>query len=144
MGAAIVAVAGTLLGSLLTYLVGDLRARRDRRRQAVAAAVKAVLEGAVWLRNRQYLKHVARRNGDSDGRQEREARYDTRSTLTAALDALHLATGDRELLAPAQEAFDSAVALGDADGEQQIEAAGLRARKAHTALRIAGARALHG
>lgn len=144
MGAAIVAVTGTLLGSLLTFLVGDVRARRDRRRQDLATAIKAVLEGTVWLRNRQYLKHVARRNGDDDGAEAREARYDARTNLTSALDTLYLATGSRALLAAAQEAFDTAVALGDAEGEQQIEAAGLRARQSHTALRNAGADTLHG
>ncbi|MEV0556260.1 hypothetical protein AB0I27_22760 [Streptomyces sp. NPDC050597] len=144
MGPAIVAVTGTLLGSLLTFLVGDMRARRDRRRQDLAAAIKAVLEGAVRLRNRQYLKHAARRNDEADGPEAREARYDARTNLTSALDTLYLATGDRQLLAAAQEAFDTAVALGDAEGDQQIEAAGLRARQAHTALRTAGADTLHG
>lgn len=141
MGTAIVAVAGTLLGGLLQFLVSDGRARKERRRQVLADAVRAVLDGAVRLRNKQYLKIAARRPDDGgDSPEARRERYDARSDLTSAIDAIYLATDNPELLAAAQEAFDSAIALGDAATDDTVEQVGLRARKAHTALRLAGAR----
>jgi hypothetical protein len=143
MAGAIVAALAALAGVLLQSLIGDWRARAERRREAVASAVHVVLDAAVRLRNRQYLKHTARRDGVEDSVEARRERYDARSDLTSGLDLLYLATGDQQLIAAAQRVFDTAVALGDAGTEAEVEEAGLRARQAHTALRQAAHHALY-
>ncbi|MEU6990352.1 hypothetical protein ABZ953_06775 [Streptomyces sp. NPDC046465] len=91
-----------------------------------------------------FLAKAAAREGRVDGPEERRERYDARSELTSALDTIHLATDNPQLLAAAQDVFDTAVALGDAADDDQVETTGLHARKAHTVLRLAGARALYG
>ncbi|MFJ4786167.1 hypothetical protein [Streptomyces sp. NPDC088794] len=90
-------------------------------------------------REQQYLKIEARREGRGDSPGERQARYAARSAVTSAMDALHMVTRDTELIAVAQEAVDAAMELGDVSVDE-LSAAGLHARKAHTALRVAGAR----
>ncbi|MGW3312355.1 hypothetical protein ACWDG9_37875 [Streptomyces sp. NPDC001073] len=92
----------------------------------------------VRHREQQYLKIVARRDGLTDTPDTRQARYAARSAVTSAMDTLHMTTTDRVLLTLAQEAVNAAMALGDAP-ESELDAAGLRARVAHTALRTAGA-----
>lgn len=149
MTATIVAVAGTLLGSLLTFLFGDRRARAERERAEFVAAVQAVLAAFVVFREQQYLKIADRRSGIADTRETRQARYSARSAFTTAIDQLHTATADRRLLDLVEEARRVAVALGDAapaDGpidETAVTQLGEQARQIHTALRTAAHHALH-
>lgn len=144
MGVAIVAVTGTLLGSLLTFLIGDRRARVEQRRKEFVAAVLAVLAAFVRFRAEQYLKIRALHEGRPDTDEAVRRRYDARSALTEAIDTLYAATNDRVLLDAAEGARQLAVELGDAAGDDQLVAEiGDRARQAHTALRNAAHRALH-
>ncbi|PJM99518.1 pRL2-23 [Streptomyces sp. CB01201] len=149
MIATLIAVLGTLAGALVAGLMQHLTASRttraaqsERRRQALAEAVPALLAALVGHREQQYLKIKARREALADTVEARQARYAARSAVTSAMDTLHMATSDRRLLALAQEAVDAAMALGDVPAEE-LDAAGLRARQAHTALRAAGATALY-
>ena len=146
----LVAVLGTLAGAVVAGLMQHLTAARnartaaaERRRQALADAVPALLAAIVTHRGHQWLKVAARRDGQPDTTEARQARYAARSAVTSAMDALHMATANRELLAAAQAAVDAAMAIGDVP-ESERDAAGLRARQAHTALREAGAKALYG
>ncbi|MFS4103804.1 hypothetical protein [Streptomyces sp. PD-S100-1] len=148
MAAAIIAAAAALAGVLLQSLIGDWRARSERRRRELADAVRAVLRAFVEFRAQQYLKIAARRDGVADSLEARRARYQARSDLTAAIDQLHTATGDTRLLAAAETARRLAVALGDAAteagvNEEQVRDFGEQARQAHTALRDAAARTLN-
>ncbi|MFH8295058.1 protein kilB [Streptomyces sp. NPDC018059] len=149
MAATLIAVLGTLAGTALAGLTQHLTATRtarrataEQRRQALAAAVPALLGALVRHREQQYLKLVARRNGQDDSGEARQARYAARSAVTSAMDTLHMTTQNPDLLDAAQEAVDAAMALGDA-AEADLDAAGLRARKAHTALRLTGARHIY-
>lgn len=141
----LVAVLGTLAGTVVTGLMQHLttsrtaqRAAAEQHRAALATAVPALLAALVRHREQQYLKIVARRNAAADTAATRQARYAARSAVTSAMDTLHMTTQDTALLAVAQEAVNAAMALGDAP-DAEVDAAGLRARMAHTALRIAGA-----
>ncbi|MGA5130815.1 hypothetical protein ACPCTO_13500 [Streptomyces olivoreticuli] len=145
MAATIVAVLGTLAGAVVAGLMQHLTAARtaraalaESRRQALAAAVPGLLTALVDHRAQQYLKVVARREGIREDLQARRARYATRSAVTSALDTLHMVTQDQVLLEVANEAVDASFAIGDTE-ESALDAAGLRARQAHTALRLAGA-----
>ncbi|MEU2436587.1 hypothetical protein ABZ595_10335 [Streptomyces rubradiris] len=149
MVATLIAVLGTLAGAVVAGLMQHLTTTRtaraaaaERRRQALAAAVPALLAALVRHREQQYLKIVARREGREDTPQDRQSRYAARSAVTSAMDTLHMVTRDGALLALAQEAVDAAMAIGDVPA-QELDAAGLRARRAHTALREAGARHLY-
>ncbi|MFI1183348.1 hypothetical protein ACH4UT_27890 [Streptomyces sp. NPDC020799] len=145
MGTTIVAVLGTLAGALVAGLMQHVTAvrtaraeRAERRRQALAEAVPALLAALVRHREQQYLKISARNEGLADTEEARQARYAARSAVTSAMDSLHMATADAPLLAVAQDAVDAAMAVGDVPVADR-EVAGLRARVAHTALREAGA-----
>lgn len=149
MVATLIAVLGTLAGAVVAGGMQHLTTTRtahaaaaERRRQALAAAVPALLAALVRHREQQYLKIVARREGREDTPQDRQSRYAARSAVTSAMDTLHMVTRDGALLALAQEAVDAAMAIGDVPAEE-LDAAGLRARRAHTALREAGARHLY-
>lgn len=146
MIATLVAVLGTLAGTIVAGLMQHLTTTRtnraataEQRRRALAKAIPALLAALVRHREQQYLKIVARRDGLTDTPDARQSRYAARSSVTSAMDTLHMATQDSSLLALAQEAVDAAMALGDVP-EGELEAAGLRARVAHTALRTSGAR----
>ncbi|MEU7663373.1 hypothetical protein [Streptomyces lincolnensis] len=138
-------LAGAVVAGLMQYLTSTRTARTalaERRRQALADAIPALLAAVVRHREQQYLKIEARREGLGDTPETRQARYAARSAVTSAMDTLHMVTRDADLIAVAQEAVDAAFALGDA-APQDLSAAGLRARKAHTALREVGARHLY-
>ncbi|GAA2219394.1 hypothetical protein GCM10010400_76450 [Streptomyces aculeolatus] len=141
MGTTIIAVVGALAGAFGTTALQYVTTTRQQRRQALADAVKALLAAIVGHREHQWLKIAARRDGLRDVEGAREKRYAARSSVTSAMDAVYMATRDSALLAAAQEAIDAAFALGDAP-EDEIDAAGERARKAHTALRLAAAKAV--
>jgi hypothetical protein len=148
MVATLIAVLGTLAGALVAGFMQHLTTTRtarealaERRRAALAEAVPALLAAVVRHREQQYLKIEARKGGLPDSEDARRARYAARSAVTIAMDRLHMVTDDPELLAVAQEAVDAAMAVGDVP-DAEVPAAGLRARKAHTALRLAGARLL--
>ncbi|ATL28730.1 hypothetical protein [Streptomyces formicae] len=145
----LIAVLGTLAGAVVAgfmqYLTTARTARKataEQRRQALATAIPALLAALAGHREQQYLKLVARREAQAETAEARQARYAARTAVTSAMDTLHMTTQDDVLLAAAQEAVDAAMALGDAS-EGELDAAGLRARQAHTALRTIGARSIY-
>ncbi|MFJ9037954.1 hypothetical protein ACIRF8_15345 [Streptomyces sp. NPDC102406] len=148
MGAAIIAVVGTLCGGLLTWFAADWRARSERRRRELREAVLGVLKAFVQFRTEQYRKVDARREGASAGGELRDARWAARSALTTAIDELYAATTDRGMLETAEAARLVAIEIGDAatpDGvdEDAVAAAGRRAREIHTSLRLTAHRTLN-
>ncbi|MEV0439949.1 hypothetical protein AB0I84_24225 [Streptomyces spectabilis] len=149
MTATLIAVLGTLAGTIVAGLMQHLTATRaarsataEQQRKALATAVTALLAAVVRHREQQYLKIVAQREGQKDDVEARRTRYAARSAVTSAMDALHLTTQNPDLLSAAQEAVDAAFAIGDVPAAE-LDDAGLRARKAHTALRVASARRLY-
>ncbi|MFH9073211.1 hypothetical protein [Streptomyces alboflavus] len=149
MTATLIAVLGTLSGAVVAGFMQHLSATRttrtamaEQRRRALADAVPALLSALVRHREQQYLKIVARREGVADTVETRQARYAARSAVTSAMDTLFMTTQDSALLAVAQDAVDAAMAVGDVPADE-LDAAGLRARQAHTALRVAGAQRIY-
>ncbi|MFD9880092.1 hypothetical protein ACFWZT_01340 [Streptomyces alboflavus] len=149
MTATLIAVLGTLAGAVVAGFMQHLSATRtirtataEQRRRALADAVPALLGALVRHREQQYLKIVARREGVADTAETRQARYAARSAVTSAMDTLFMTTQNSDLLAVAQEAVDAAMAVGDVPAGE-LDAAGLRARQAHTALRVAGAQHIY-
>ncbi|MGW7521219.1 hypothetical protein ACWGJ2_37150 [Streptomyces sp. NPDC054796] len=145
MWASIIAVVGTLAGAVVAGVMQHVTTARtvreaavERQREALAAAIPALLAAIVRHREQQYLKIENRREGRPDTPEARQARYAARSAVTSAHDTLHMVTRDAGLLATAQEAVDAAMAIGDVPAGE-LEVAGVRARQAHTALRLAGA-----
>lgn len=142
MGTAIISAASVLAGVLLQSLITDRRARAAQRHERLQTALDAVFETAGFFRNKQHLKHKARTKNLDDTLETIRDRFDAQSALNAAIDRLHTATSDQHLLATAQDVFDTARDLGDADSTAAVDAASLRAKQAHTALRQAANRAL--
>ncbi|WP_405659119.1 hypothetical protein [Streptomyces sp. RK9] len=149
MTATLIAVLGTLAGAVVAGFMQHLSTTRttrtataEQRRRTLADAVPALLAALVRHREQQYLKIVARREGVADTAETRQARYAARSAVTSAMDTLFMTTQVGGLLAVAQEAVDAAMAVGDVPADE-LDAAGLRARQAHTALRVAGAQHIY-
>ncbi|MFJ1644937.1 protein kilB [Streptomyces sp. NPDC088258] len=149
MTTTLIAVLGTLAGTIVAGLMQHLTTSRtaraaadERRRQALAQAIPALLAAVVQHREQQYLKVMARREGAGDTAEARRLRYAARSAVTSAMDTLHMATQDAVLLRVAQEAVDAAMAIGDVPAAE-LDAAGVRAREAHTALRTTGSAHLY-
>ncbi|MFJ1647979.1 protein kilB [Streptomyces sp. NPDC088258] len=149
MVATLIAVVGTLAGTVVAGLMQHLTTSRtaraaadERRRQALAQAVPALLTAIVQHREQQYLKIASRRDGTGDTAEARRLRYAARSAVTSAMDTLHMTTRDHALLDVAQEAVDAAMAIGDVSAAE-LDAAGVRAREAHTALRTTGSAHLY-
>ncbi|MEV2197115.1 hypothetical protein AB0I02_39990 [Streptomyces phaeochromogenes] len=144
MTTAIVAVIGTLLGAVTAGVMQHLTtvaARRDRDRQALAAAVAALLGAATDHRRHQYLKHVMRRQGHEETMEIRAARYEARSEMTKALTSLTLVTDDPSLLGLADTLVQRSTDMGEPphDDYDAVNAAGDRAREAHAAFQAAAA-----
>lgn len=145
MEAAIIAVLGTLLGALTAGAMQHLitrSARRDRDRQALAAAVASLLGVATDHRRHQFLKHVARRESTAPETPEtRAARWEAKSAMTKALTVLTLATDDPALLRLAGDLVDASLEVGDPAYEERpaIDGSGRRAHQAHAAFQAAAA-----
>ncbi|MBU3865550.1 hypothetical protein KN815_16130 [Streptomyces sp. 4503] len=147
METTIVAVAGTLLGAIVAggmqHLV-SLSARRDRDRQTRTDAVARLLGNAADHRREQYLKHVARRGGQTDTHETRRVRYEARTAMTKALASVQLSGANEDLVALAADLVTASTALGDAPSEDRaaVDTAGDTARRAHAALLDAAVRTL--
>ncbi|MFI8370935.1 hypothetical protein [Streptomyces sp. NPDC085466] len=138
---------GTLLGALLAGILQHfftVSARRDRDRQALAAAVAGLLGAATDHRRHQYLRHVVRRSGDDEALDLRVGRYEAQSGVTKALTALMLATDDATLLRLAEDLVKASGAIKEHahDDRLAIDDAAERAHQAHTAFQAAAARHL--
>ncbi|MGW2956321.1 hypothetical protein [Streptomyces eurythermus] len=143
----LIAVVGTLLGAALTGAwqhLTTVSGRRDRDRQAQRAAVAQLLGAATAHRAAQYLKHVARREGEPETAEARASRYAARTAVTQALTGVRLSGVPAHLQALAVDLVAASVAVGDApsDDRQAVDAAGAAARIAHEALETAAAQHL--
>ncbi|MFF4364147.1 hypothetical protein [Streptomyces sp. NPDC001604] len=144
MIAAVIAVLGTLLGAVTAGVLqrfATVSARRDRDRQALAAAVAGLLGAATDHRRHQYLKHVLRRQGGEETLELRAARFEARSEMTKALTAPVIATDDPSLLALAERLVAASNEVGEQPHHDRtaVDEAGNRAREAHDALPRAAA-----
>jgi hypothetical protein len=145
VGTAIVGAAAALAGALVAGLVQyglHLVGRREWQREAVAAAIAGVLGTSRKHRGKQYLKHVARRDGLPDTLEAREARYDAQSAMQDAMDVVITDVPDAELRRLARDLVGASLALGDCD-PVDLDTVGDLARDTADALRTALAQYLH-
>ncbi|MDT0318759.1 hypothetical protein [Streptomyces millisiae] len=149
MWASIVAVLGTLAGTVLGVLSQqhlDRRARAERHRDELADKVRQLLKAIVLYRELHWLLVADIRDGRAETREDRAARYRARSEVTDARDALALVTTDRDLIERAEAAAWAAIDLSDIelgpvteggftpDVETALTAARDRTRATHNAL----------
>ena len=152
MWSTLIAVIGTLAGVALAsaaQMWTERRSRRDEQRHRIADAVEQLLAAVLAYRERYWLLVADLRDGTTETREERAARYQARTAVTLARDRLALATSDEALIAAAEEAAWSAIELSDIplgtasshrfadDVEAALSAGRERSRDAHTALRRA-------
>uniref|UniRef100_A0AAU3GW33 Protein kilB n=1 Tax=Streptomyces sp. NBC_01401 TaxID=2903854 RepID=A0AAU3GW33_9ACTN len=128
MWASVIAVLGTLLGSVTAYLLQQRTARTDRaeirrheeRRDRIAAVTALTValadhRRAMWVREDLRLSGAA----DADYQAARAASHNTRSALTAPLTTLAiLAPG---LAGVAQDAAGSTYALRGAPSREDLD-----------------------
>lgn len=144
---AIIAVLGTLLGALVAgamqHLI-TLSARRDRDRQALAAAVASLLGAATDYRRHQYLKHVVRGTGEAESLELQTGRFEAQCGVTKAVTALTLATDNATLLRLATALVDASSEIKNHahDDRPAIDGSEARARRAHDAFQSAAAQHL--
>ncbi|MFD4916142.1 hypothetical protein ACFWNR_23320 [Streptomyces virginiae] len=147
MTTAIIAVLGTLLGALaagaMQHLI-TLSARRDRDRQALAAAVAGLLGAATDHRRHQYLKIAIRAAAEVETPEQRAGRYEAKSGMTKTLTVLTLATDDATLLRLAVGLVDASKEVGEPayDSRMPIDGSGDRAHQAHAAFESGAAQYL--
>ncbi|MFD5322032.1 hypothetical protein [Streptomyces sp. NPDC127098] len=149
MWASIVAVLGTLAGTVLGVLsqqLLDRRARAERHRDELADKVRQLLKAIVLYRELHWLLVADIRDGRAETREDRAARYRARSEVTDARDALALVTTDLDLIERAEAAAWAAIDLSDielgpvtegrfaADVEAALTGARERTRATHNAL----------
>ncbi|MFE1479093.1 protein kilB [Streptomyces cyaneofuscatus] len=148
MWGSVIAVLGTLMGSVTAYMLQQRTARTDRadvrrheeRRDRIAAVTDLVAaladhRRAMWVREDLRLSDAT----EADYQAARTASHSTRSALTAPLTTLAILAPD--LAGVAQEAADATYALRGAEnrelldfyGRSAIEAADDLVRAAATA-----------
>lgn len=145
MGAAIVGAVAVLVGAGLAALAQygiHVATRRERDREEIKSALLWVLDACAEHRGHQYLKIRTRRELVADTVENLRERYAAHTAVTKAMNALAMATDDRELLDLARELVGYSFALGDA-AHEDVDTVGNQARAAHDALQAAAARFIH-
>ncbi|WP_331445842.1 hypothetical protein [Streptomyces xanthochromogenes] len=145
MGTAIVGAVAVLVGALASGVAQwavHLAGRRERQREAAGLAVAVLLEKAARYRGEQYLKRVARRDHQLETPDDRRARYQARTEMTAAGAHVVRSVPDVHLRSLARELVGYSLAVGDCD-PADLTVVGDQARAAHDLLQDAMAQYLH-
>ncbi|GGV13685.1 hypothetical protein [Streptomyces spectabilis] len=155
----LIAVLGTLAGAALASLTAhwtDRSARAAEHRQRVLDATGQLLAAVLAYREVYWFQIANLRNGVPRTSEDVAALFRARTVTTNAFDRLALTAADSALLAVAAEAAWSAIELADIElsavtggqfsttVEAALAAGRERSRDAHTALREAGVRYIHG
>jgi hypothetical protein len=149
---AVVAVAGTLLGSIATYVFQrsaaerqERAARAERHRAERLAVYTEFAAGATDLRRAAYDRWH-RHQEEPEGKAFIAARDEYYRLYAEARNAqlkLRLLTGDRSLVQLAHDAVERATEIKDADTEPERAKRGERAKDALDAFVTAAAAQLH-
>ncbi|MFJ9260488.1 protein kilB [Streptomyces bacillaris] len=128
MWGSVIAVLGTLLGSVTAYLLQQRTARTDRaearghedRRERIAA-VTALVAALADHRRAMWVREDLRLSGatDADYQAARTASHNTRSALTAPLTTLAILAPD--LAGVAQDAAGATYALRNAENRELLD-----------------------
>ncbi|MFI0762138.1 protein kilB [Streptomyces anulatus] len=128
MWGSVIAVLGTLLGSVTAYMLQQRTARRDRaevrgyeERRDRIAAVTALTVALVDHRRSMWVREDLRLSGasDADYQAARAASHNTRSALTAPLTTLAILAPD--LAGVAQEAAGATYALRNTENRELLD-----------------------
>lgn len=139
MSTAIITAVAALAGVLLSTLITNWQTRTDRQRQQhdqAAQNAERLLGVLAEHRQHQYLKIQGRRRGYDETKDDLKDRYTARTQVTQARAAFLRTNRNPQLLDLARRAVDTSFALGDAP-DDQVQAAGDRARDAHNAFQHA-------
>ncbi|MDF9807015.1 protein kilB [Streptomyces anulatus] len=128
MWGSVIAVLGTLLGSVTAYMLQQRTARRDRaevrgyeQRRDRIAAVTALTVALADHRRSMWVREDLRLSGasDADYQAARAASHNTRSALTAPLTTLAILAP--ELAGVAQEAAGATYALRNTENRELLD-----------------------
>ncbi|MBQ1112709.1 protein kilB [Streptomyces sp. C3-3] len=128
MWASVIAVVGTLLGSVTAYLLQQRTARKDRaevrgyeERRDRIAAVTALTVALADHRRSMWVREDLRLSGasDADYQAARAASHNTRSALTAPLTTLAILAP--ELAGVAQDAAGATYALRNTENRELLD-----------------------
>ncbi|MCX4520523.1 protein kilB [Streptomyces anulatus] len=128
MWGSVIAVLGTLLGSVTAYMLQQRTARKDRaevrgyeERRDRIAAVTALTVALADHRRSMWVREDLRLSGasDADYRAARTASHNTRSALTAPLTTLAILAPD--LAAVAQGAAGATYALRSSENRELLD-----------------------
>ncbi|MFE3470798.1 protein kilB [Streptomyces bacillaris] len=128
MWLSVIAVVGTLLGSVTTYMLQQRTARKDRaevrgyeERRDRIAAVTALTVALADHRRSMWVREDLRLSGasDADYQAARAASHNTRSALTAPLTTLAIL--DVDLAGVAQGAADATYALRNTENRELLD-----------------------
>ncbi|MFJ8760979.1 protein kilB [Streptomyces cyaneofuscatus] len=128
MWGSVIAVLGTLLGSVTTYVLQQRTARRDRaevrgyeERRDRIAAVTALTVALADHRRSMWVREDLRLSGasDADYQAARAASHNTRSALTAPLTTLAILAPD--LAGVAQDAAGATYALRNTENRELLD-----------------------
>lgn len=128
MWASVIAVVGTLLGSVTAYMLQQRTARTDRadmrrheERRDRIAAVTALTVALADHRRAMWVREDLRLSGasDADYQAARAASHDTRSALTAPLTTLAILAP--ELAGVAQDAAGATYALRNTENRELLD-----------------------
>ncbi len=146
--AAIIAVAGTLLGSALTYIF-QLRASQQAEASAFqrelraerTSAYSAFLAAVTEWKNAQIDWYSHRNDSGGDIRQAaRIESYRLKGVAQAALSRVQLVAGDRALVIAADQAFELTRPIHDAqNGDELQEKAGRAEQAVNSFIALAAA-----
>ncbi|MDX3490609.1 protein kilB [Streptomyces sp. ID05-18] len=128
MWGSVIAVLGTLLGSVTAYMLQQRTARRDRaevrgheQRRDRIAAVTALTVALADHRRSMWVREDLRLSGasDADYQAARAASHNTRSALTAPLTTLAILAPD--LAGVAQDAAGATYALRNTENRELLD-----------------------
>ncbi|MEU5229103.1 protein kilB [Streptomyces anulatus] len=128
MWGSVIAVLGTLLGSVTAYMLQQRTARKDRaevrgyeERRDRIAAVTALTVALADHRRAMWVREDLRLSGasDADYQAARAASHNTRSALTAPLTTLAILAPD--LAGVAQEAAGATYALRNTENRELLD-----------------------
>ncbi|MGW3183856.1 hypothetical protein ACWDD9_31765 [Kitasatospora sp. NPDC001119] len=143
--ASLIAVIGTLTGSLGTIHLQQRAARRATHRHDLQTAGGHLLTALTAYRAAVYALWTATTSDpDSTPAEQIAAVRTARAHLTAARDALFLLTTDTTVRDAVHAALDATFALGDDQEQDQITSGRPAALDAHHTLLDALAAAIHG
>jgi hypothetical protein len=126
----LIAVAGTLLASVLGYIfqrrqqdLADRRARSDQLRQERITIYSEFAEAVAQLRGASRQRQIMRQKYGPESREFLEARAENnriQPIARARMYRVHLVGNDPELLTLSRQAIDATISIQDAESDAEL------------------------